>query len=124
MFPHDAIKVLRYAVRINPEEAQAWHNSDIACSNRKRHQIAIDTYRPAIPINPESALAWNSLVIAFALMATGEPKEGRAGLVLGIESHGSRTRRRRQAGQERKKIRRDRSREEKDARRPAIGGMG
>ena len=69
----DAIEAYRQALRINPENADAWNNLGIAYNNLKRYDDAIEAYRQALRINPEYANAWYNLGIAYPFPATGQP---------------------------------------------------
>ena len=63
----DAVEAYRQAVRINPENAQAWVDLGVDYVNLNRYDDAMEAYRQALRINPEDTEAWFDLGFAYGL---------------------------------------------------------
>ncbi len=67
-FEHDekgeydqAIQAWREAIRLKPDDAEAWHNLGVTYRNLQQHDQALQAYREAIRLKPDLAEAWNNL---------------------------------------------------------------
>ena len=62
----ETIEVHREAVRLKPDDAQAWLYLGQAYDLIDRYPEAIEAYREALRLKPDYASAWYGLAIAYA----------------------------------------------------------
>lgn len=64
--PHQAIKVYRHALELDPTSHITWDNLGGAYGGLGRHQDAVNAHSKALQIDPRFASAWNNLGIVHA----------------------------------------------------------
>jgi len=92
------LEVLLKAVRIKPEDEDAWYYLGVVYGELKRHNEAIEAYRQALRIEPENANAWynlgieygelgryNDAIEAFRQAVRIKPEDAKVWYNLGIE---------------------------------------
>ena len=63
--PHEAIKIFRQSIIINPNFAETYYNAGLAAGLLKKYQDAINYYSKAIELRPDYAVALNNLGSCF-----------------------------------------------------------
>ncbi|MGD2250804.1 MAG: tetratricopeptide repeat protein [Candidatus Methanofastidiosia archaeon] len=61
----EALQVFDGALKINPENAEAWYNKGVALGNLGKYEEEITCYDEALRINPQDAKAWYNKGVAL-----------------------------------------------------------